>query len=139
MLAKGIEITEYIPQRNPFVMIDTLFYADEIKSVSGFLILPDNVMVEDGFLSENALVENIAQTAAAGIGYDCKKRNVEVPIGYIAAIKDLNIITLPAVGDIINTEVIVTNQVLNISVVKGIVKHNDNIIANCEMRIFIKE
>lgn len=139
MIATATEVLDYIPQRTPFVMIDKLVEVDEIKSVSGFHILPENILCSNGYFSESGLIENIAQTAAAGVGYTCKKNNTPVPIGYIASIKDLTIIQLPPINAAIITEVLVTNQVLNISVVKGTVTCLGEIIAQCEMRIFIKE
>ena len=139
MLASGNEVLEFIPQRAPFVMIDKILYSDEEKSVSGFKILASNILCQNGFLSESGLVENIAQTAGSGVGYVYKKNNIPAPIGYIAAIKDLKVFSLPPVDAEIITEVRITNKVLNITVVEGLVKHNEEIIATCEMRIFINQ
>lgn len=139
MLATGIEVLEYLPQRAPFVMIDKLVHSDDVKTISAFTILSTNILCVNGYLSESGLLENIAQTAGAGVGYICKQKKVIVPIGYIAAIKDLKVFRLPPVDAEIITEVTVTNQVLNITVVESTVQYNGEIIATCEMRIFIKQ
>ena len=138
MLTEGNEILEYLPQRPPMVMIDKLLYSDDVKTVSGLLVSDTNIFFDKGFLSESGLVENIAQTAAAGVGYVCKQENKKVPVGFIASIKDLLIHELPKAGDEITTEVMVTNQVMAVSIIKGSVYRDKTLLAECEMRIFVK-
>ncbi len=50
-------------------MVDTLLSSDGSTARTTFLIRPDNVLVENGVFSAAGLMENIAQTAAAGMGY----------------------------------------------------------------------
>lgn len=138
MLISGNEILEYIPQREPVVMIDKLLYAGTDKTVSGLLVTANNIFFDNGAFSESGLVENIAQTAAIGMGYLSKQENKKVPVGFIASIKDLKIHQLPVAGDEIVTEVVVTNQVMEVSIVKGVVYMGDALLAECEMRIFVK-
>ena len=138
MIASGSGILELIPQRPPVVMIDKLLFSDHQKTVSALTINSSCIFCENGFLSESGMVENIAQTAAAGVGYICKKEKIPVPLGYIAAIEDLKIVDLPRIGTEINTEVNIQNKVLDVTIVKGIVTANDELLAECEMRIFIK-
>jgi len=138
MLATPQEITTYIPQRPPMVMIHNLLEASEERAVTQLHILPDNIFVENNFFKEPGLVENIAQTAAVQVGYICVQRNVPVPIGYIAAIKDLKIFKFPPADSTITTSITVKNQVLDITLVEGEVRLNDEIMCRCEMRIFAK-
>jgi len=138
MLISGKEILDFIPQRPPVVMIDKLLYAGSDKTISGLLIKPDNIFFNNGFFTESGLVENIAQTAAVGMGFLSKQENKSVPVGFIASIKDLKIHHLPEAGDEITTEVVVTNQIMEVSIVKGVVYKNGVVLAECEMRIFIK-
>lgn len=138
MIAHGIEIIEYLPQRPPVVMIDKLIFSDSEKTISGLHIDTANIFTCDGHFSESGLVENIAQTAAAGVGYICKIENRKVPVGFIASIRNLKIYNLPAVGTDITTETTVTNQVMGISILKGSVYQDGKLMAVCEMRIFVK-
>ncbi len=138
MLVTGTEILECIPQRPPLVMIDKLLFADSEKSITGLYIDANNVLVENGFFSESGLLENIAQTAAAGVGYICKLENKKVPVGFIASIKHINIYHLPAVGTEITTEVKLTNRIMEVSIVTGSVYQDDVLMAECEMRIFVR-
>lgn len=131
------DITTYIPQRDPFVMIGRLVSADGNTTRTRFTVLEGNLLAENGFLTEPGLVENIAQTAAAGIGYICRAENRPVPVGYIGAVQNLAITQLPAVGEVIETEVTVKNQVFDVSIINGAIRSNGQVLAQCEMKIFI--
>jgi predicted hotdog family 3-hydroxylacyl-ACP dehydratase len=139
MIISKDNITSIIPQRQPFVMIDQLISCDEIYSNTTFLINADNVLVEDDELSEAGITENIAQTAAAGFGYIMQQNKKLIAVGYIAAIKDLEIFALPKVGETIETTVAITNQIFEVTIISGSVKCNGTLLASCEMKIYIKD
>lgn len=120
-------------------MIDQLVTCDEVYSNTTFLIKADNVLVEDGELSEAGIPENIAQTAAAGFGYITQQNKKPIAAGYIAAIKNLEIFALPKVGEIIETNVAITDHVFEVTIISGRVKCNGKLLAFCEMKIYIKE
>jgi predicted hotdog family 3-hydroxylacyl-ACP dehydratase len=120
-------------------MIDQLVECDEGRSQTTFLISQDNVLIDNNQLTEAGLVENIAQTAAAGVGYMARRVNKPVLIGYIGAIKNLEIFALPNVGDVIETEVTIEHQVFDITIISGTVNCNGVLMAKCEMKIFIKK
>ena len=138
MLATQDYIIKYIPQRAPMVMIHDLLEATEERAVTQLKITSDNIFVQHDALAEPGLVENIAQTAAVQVGFVCIQKNIPVPIGYIAAIKDLTFFSLPAINTTIKTTVRVKNQVLDITLIEGEVQQNDEILCRCEMRIFAK-
>ena len=133
------ELYQYIPQRPPFVMVDKIFEKAEDFLTSGFLVRSDNVMVENNLFSAGGLVENMAQTAALLAGTKFVDEGKEVPVGYIAGIKNLKINRLPACGEELHTRTIITHDLLNIQVVEGSVfDAQETEIAHCELRIFIK-
>jgi 3-hydroxyacyl-[acyl-carrier-protein] dehydratase len=138
MLATSTEILQYIPQRDPIVMVHELLEASDDHVVTLFSVKPDNVFVASGSFAEPGLVENIAQTAAVHVGYQCALKNIPIPIGYIAAVKNLRIEDLPAQDTSIVTTVRVINKVLDITVVEGKVEQNGKTLCTCEMRIFAK-
>ena len=137
LLISGNELLDLIPQRPPVVMIDKFIFSDDTSSVSGLTIPATCVFCENGFLSESGMIENIAQTAAAGVGYACKRDNKVVPIGFIAAIKNLEVFDLPEVGSELRTEVKIINRVMDITIISGTVSTNSKMLAQCEMRIFL--
>jgi predicted hotdog family 3-hydroxylacyl-ACP dehydratase len=132
-------ITSIIPQRPPFVMIDGLVSCDETSSSTVFQVKAENLLVHNGKLSEAGITENIAQTAAAGLGYITLRSNSPVLIGYIAAVKNLEIFAQPEVGAIIETNVTITNRVFDITIVSAAVKCGDTLLAKCEMKIFLNQ
>ncbi|MDJ1500165.1 3-hydroxyacyl-ACP dehydratase [Xanthocytophaga agilis] len=133
------DITRFIPQQHPIVMIDELYESDGLTTVTKFLIKADGLFVEDNQLKEPGLIENIAQTAAAGMGYQFVKQGEPIPVGFIGAIKYLQITRLPKVGDIITTQVTVLDTVLDITLIKGEIQLNNIFIASCEMKIVLKK
>ena len=139
MIAQGEQLKEYIPQRAPLVMIDTLEEATENLMESNLLIKPDNIFVENNQLREPGIIENIAQTAAAGLGFMQKSQNIPVALGFIAAIRNLKINVLPNAGQTLRTTVEVVNKVFDITIIKGSVHTVNELIAECEMRIFIQK
>ncbi len=128
-----------IPQKPPFVMIDALLLSDEKRTVSRFKIPEVNIFVKEGLFMEPGLVENIAQTAAARAGHEAASRNIPAAVGYIAAIKNLEIFSLPAVNDELETEIIIENQVFQVTVLKGVARCRGTILAVCEMKIFLTQ
>jgi 3-hydroxyacyl-[acyl-carrier-protein] dehydratase len=138
MLATKNEITRFIPQRDPIVMVHDLLEATDKSAVTEFDVSPDNVFVFEGFLQEPGMVENIAQTAAVYIGYQFMLKNLPIPIGYIAAIQDLKVEDLPPVQARLKTKVNVTNRVMDVTVVQGTVEVDGKILCSCEMKVFAK-
>lgn len=139
LLVTKEHITDYIPQRAPVVMIDTLNYCEGAITKTNFEIRKDNIFVKDGLFHEPGIIENIAQTAAVKAGYEVKKNGAEPLVGFIGAIKDLAIYKLPEIGDVIETTVIIKMEVMGITLVEGVSFCNGNKIASCEMKIFIQK
>ena len=128
-----------IPQKPPMVMVDRIIGIIAKKTVTTFLIRDDNVFLEDGFFREPGLIENIAQSAAAGIASVTLNADEEPKTGFIGAIRELKIFKLPKSGDEIRTTVTVTHEILNATVVAGQIILHDELIAECELRIFLEK
>ncbi len=128
-----------IPQRPPMLMIDALVKADEKEFETTFTVCENNILVENNRFTEAGLIENIAQTSAAGSGQQYINRNEPIPLGFIGAVQKLKIFHLPKVGDKLNTTVTLAHKVMNISVVKGIVYNQGKIAAQCDMKLFLQE
>lgn len=132
------DILPFIPQRPPFVMVDEIVSAEEQTCTTKFMVDAGNIFVKNDVLTEPALVENIAQTAAAHTGYLCKQKSEPVPVGFIGAVQQLEVFDLPAVGDTIETAIAVKTQVLNVTLITGKITCNKTPVAQCEMKIFIQ-
>jgi predicted hotdog family 3-hydroxylacyl-ACP dehydratase len=137
MIISKEHIESLIPQRPPFVMIDELIYSDEKVSRTRFRVREDNILVENGRLSEAGLLENIAQTAAARAGFFAKNEKGPVRVGYIGAVKNFEVFDLPGIHDTLETEIVISNQVFDVTVINGSIHCNNRLLAACEMKIFI--
>ncbi|WP_290799202.1 3-hydroxyacyl-ACP dehydratase [Flavihumibacter sp. UBA7668] len=133
------QLEQILPQRAPFVMIDALVADDPAQTETGFEILPENILTRNGKATAALLVENIAQTAAAGAGYKALQGNGPVLVGFIGAIKNLEIHALPEVGTRLKTITRQVNTVFNVSIVEGYVYKGDQLLASCEIKIFLQE
>jgi len=118
-------------------MIDTLESCDETGASTTFEVKADNLFVENGTLKEPALIENIAQTAAARMGYICQQEQKPVPVGFIGAVQQLKISNLPKIGDTLTTAITVKNQIFNATIIEGAISVNGTYLVSCEMKIFI--
>lgn len=128
-----------IPQRPPFVMIDSLISCGEHNTTTGFAIRADNIFVENGLFKEPGLVENIAQTAAARAGYISQQQNKPVDVGYIGSVNNLKVFSLPKTGDELITEITIENQIFDVTLILGKITCNAELIAQCNMKIFINK
>ena len=84
-------------------------------------------------------MENIAQTCAARIDYLARQKDEEVKIGVIGAINNMVITDTSKVGDVINTKVVVEEEVFNMTLVRAEVKREYETIATCKMKIALTE
>ncbi len=138
-LAEGAALLQWIPQRAPMVLIDKVWSADATQATTSLLVQEATIFCENGYLQAPALAENIAQTAAAQAGFLAQQQGIEAPVGFIGAMKNLVIAALPAVGEELQTQITVENSILNFTLIKGVSKVGERLIAEVEMKIFIAE
>ena len=140
MNLEKINILELLPQLPPFVMVDTLTHFDEVITRTRMQVMADNIFVENNTFTESGIIENIAQTCAARMGYINKYLcSDKVKIGFIGSIKDLVINELPKVGDELQTTIEVISEVFAITLVNARVETSGKLIASCEMKISITD
>jgi predicted hotdog family 3-hydroxylacyl-ACP dehydratase len=125
-----------IPQKPPMVMVDRLLEIEGKTTVTAFRIKSDNVFCEHGIFREPGLIENMAQTAAAGVGSKPGHEG-KPPLGFIGGIRNLKIHHLPQSGDEIITRVAVEHEVFDATVVTGQIFLKEVLIAECELKIFL--
>jgi 3-hydroxyacyl-[acyl-carrier-protein] dehydratase len=125
-----------IPQAPPMIMVDELLTAEGAVTETLFAIRPENVFVENGFFTEPGLIENMAQTAAAGAGAKPGEEGKKARTGFIGGIRNLKIHSLPATGDMIRTRVTLLHTVFEASVIRAEVFKEEILLAECEMKIF---
>ena len=81
-------------------------------------------------------MENMAQTVAAGEGNLARIEDRPITVGYIGAVKNLKVFDLPKIDDELITETKIETRLLDVAIVTGKVWRNDELIAQCEMKVF---
>lgn len=135
-----IDIHELLPQQEPFVMVGKLTHFDMEKTVTETTVKEDNIFTENGVFSASGVIENIAQTCAARIGYVNKyvlKKGIQ--LGFIGAIRNLKLHRCPKVGETIQTSIITIEEIFGMTLVKATVCVNKEILAESEMKIALSE
>ena len=137
-------VSKLIPQQPPMVMVDELLYHDDQKSLSNLHIENDNLFVEEGLLSEAGIIENIAQTAALRTGWNALQavgagEIKNPPVGVIGAVKNFILYSQPSVNTNITTEISIQTEIFNATIISGKVMAGDDLLAECEMKIFLQE
>ena len=136
---QDIDIQTLLPQRPPIVMVDRLLSADDRRAETELLVRVDNIFVEDGALKTYALIENMAQTCAAQLGYADVYVNGhnDVRIGYIGSIKRMRIETVPSVGEMLITRMEVQEEVMDMKLISAESYVDDRLIASAELKIAV--
>ena len=135
VLADGRDVSRFIPQKAPIVMVDTLYQCEPAKAVTGFNIRNDNMFCEDGLFREAGIIEHIAQSAALKAGYEQHTGNSTPPAGYIGSIKNFVLYFMPSAGAHLVTTITVKHVVGNVVVLHGKVTCDGKVAAECEMKV----
>jgi len=131
-------IKNLIPQREPMIMVDALCDATESEADTGLTIANENLFCDDGLFTEPGLIEHIAQSASAFIGYKALLTNKTPPLGFIGEVKKCRIHFLPRVGDELRTHISMISEVLEVALFAAETKVNGETAVQCQMKIYIK-
>lgn len=134
----GNEIKTFIPQREPFLMVDKIFSADEKSVETGLTISGDNILTDNGGeFSESGVIEHIAQSAACFAGYNDWLNKRPVVLGYIAEIKKFSLDVPVKAGDELKSTLSVVSTALNITLMNAQTFLDGKEIARCKIKIFM--
>ncbi len=136
---RSIDVHTVLPQQEPFVMIGHLTHFEMMTSTTETEIAKSNIFVDNGRFSTAGMMENIAQTCAARIGfynkYILKK---EVQVGFIGAVRNYVINELPAVGSTISTRVDILEEIFGMTLANAEVKCNGRVMATAEIKLSVR-
>ncbi|MBW1657503.1 ABC transporter permease [Flavobacterium quisquiliarum] len=130
-------------------MVDLILDIDANFVETIFLIKEDNIFVQNNVFIEAGLIENTAQTCSSIVGkkyfFDengTENENVNV-IGFISALKNVKIHSLPKVGDTIITKADLISKfagddytLCTMSCQSSV---EDQILLECEINLFIQK
>ena len=139
-LLRQIDVHELLPQQEPFVMIGKLTHLDSTLTITETVVEAGNIFVDDGRLSASGMMENIAQTCAARIGYVNKyilKKGIQ--LGFIGAVRNFEVKSLPKMGDTLVTRVEVKEEIFGMTLANATIESNGVQLVSTEMKIAVKE
>ncbi|QQQ27422.1 hypothetical protein [Chryseobacterium indoltheticum] len=131
-------VENLIPQKFPFVMVNSISEYSEEHLVSGFTIKEENIFVHEGVFQASGLIEHQAQSVALHTGYKFYLLGKEAPTGYIGAIKTFQAETLPKIEDQLVSEVKIINEMMGVTLVQISTTVNNQVIATSEMKTVVK-
>lgn len=137
---RAIDIHTLLPQQEPFVMIGGIVQYDDENVKTETVIKPENIFVDNGSFSTAGMIENIAQTCAARIGYINKyilKKGVQ--IGVIGAVRKMKIIGHPKAGDTIVTHVQILEELMGMTLALATITCNGELLAKSQIKLAVKE
>lgn len=136
---RSIDVHLLLPQQEPFVMIGSLTHFEMMTSTTETLIKEDNIFVDDGRFSAYGIMENIAQTCAARIGFYNKFiLHKDVQIGFIGAVRKYSISRLPSAGSVITTTVDIIEEIFGMTLASATVVNEGDVIARAEIKLSVK-
>ncbi|MDR6760706.1 3-hydroxymyristoyl/3-hydroxydecanoyl-(acyl carrier protein) dehydratase [Flavobacterium sp. 2755] len=149
ILNTGVDIQNYLPHRAPMLMVDLILDIDANFVETTFLIKEDNIFVQNNVFIEAGLIENTAQTCSSIVGkkyfFDedgTENENVNV-IGFISALKNVKIHSLPKVGETIITKADLVSKFVGddytLCTMSCQSSVEDQILLECEINLFIQK
>lgn len=133
-----IDPLDLLPQRPPFVMIDHLAGYDERTTTTTLVVTADNIFVEGGEMLATGMIENIAQTCAARLGYYNLISGQPVKIGYIGAVSNLHVERQARVGETLTTTITVEEEVMGMTLASATVAVGDETIVTASIKISVR-
>lgn len=129
------DILQIIPQRPPFVFVDEVLYADERGAKVRYVITKECPLVNDNKLPLAGVLEHVAQSCAARIGFLQNQTNQPIRIGYIGRVKSIEVLRNPKVGELLTTEVNLIEEVFDISLLSCTTRVEDEVIAQTTIKL----
>ena len=131
------------------LMVDLILNLDANFVETVFLIKEDNIFINNGIFIEAGLIENTAQTCSSIVGkkYFFDKEGIENEnanvIGFISALKNLKIHSLPKVNDTIRTKANLVSKFVGddytLCTMSCESLLDDKILLECEINLFIQK
>ncbi len=129
--------SKYLPQQPPFLLVDDILFCEGKVCRTDYTVSAAHPLFFGDYLSEAGLMEHIAQSCAARIGYlEVHSKHSEVRVGVIGSVRNLTIHRLPAEGEYLETQVEeVFEGFMDMSVLQAEVRIGNEVVAACEMKV----
>lgn len=140
MKYQGADIKRLIPQRFPFIMVNSIEECGTDSAATTLTIRSDNYfMLTDGTMAETGLIEHMAQSCSALAGCQAlSKEQEKPPVGIIGEVKHFVCHRRPKLGECVHTVVNFYMSFGQITMAKGISSIGEEQIAEIDLKIFIQ-
>lgn len=135
----GEQLTNLIPQKEPFVLIHSLQSVSDKVCVTEFSFSTNHILCENKKLSAAGLLENMAQSAGCKIGFEDFLKGKKPRVAYIGEVREFSFSRLPFAGENLQTEITIENTVFGtVTVMVGKIFIGKELIASCKMKVFFQ-
>lgn len=136
---RSIDVHTVLPQQEPFVMIGAMTHFEMGTSTTETTVSADNIFVDNGCFSPSGIMENIAQTCASRIGFYNKYiLHKDVQVGFIGAVRDFEVASLPKVGDTITTTVDIIEEIFGMTLANATVTCRGSVLATARIKLSVR-
>ena len=138
MTFEPIPAKEVLLQQPPFVFVDKIVYYDDSITRIQYLVPEVGLMIDNGHLCSAGVMEHMAQAMAARAGYVSRFiLHVPIRLGMLGQIKNFSLTRHPLCGELIETTVRLTHEMMGISLAEIVVSCSGEMIANAYVKTFI--
>ena len=143
-----IEYKNFLPHREPMLMVTRLLSIDDTSVHTEFEVTDSCVFVKNNVLAEVGLIENAAQACSAIVGQTFFEKDDLTGegnslVGYISAIKKIEIFDVPKSGDVVTTRASLLSRfdtgAVTICSMQCSTFNNDELIVACTLNFLIHE
>ena len=132
-----IEFRDLIPHRAPMVLIDSVTEYGPSRISARREVRPGNPFVEEGELSDAALLEVIAQTIAAGDALFARSRGGRVRRGYLTGLTGVVIEGRARDGETVEVQADCLKRMDGMGLFDASARVGDRVLAQGRFKLFV--
>lgn len=120
-------------------MVDRVLRCEGREAVTELTVRKENIFLDDNILSPAGIIENMAQSCAARMGYANVMKDEPIRIGYIGDIRDCTILRQPKCNETLHTHIEIIEEVFNLTLAYVTTRINGETIATARMKIALTD
>jgi 3-hydroxyacyl-[acyl-carrier-protein] dehydratase len=129
-----------VPHRPPFLFVNSLLEFSGDTGIVESVIAPDNLFLdEEGCLGEIAMIEIMAQAAAAVKGYSNLKNGEEIKKGFLVDSREFLFNKKCYKGEIIHTKIEITKSFSGFSILTGRLERDGEELAAGTLKLWVPD
>ena len=145
---EALDFSNFLPHRAPFLMVEKVLSIGNDHVATSYTIPKTSIFNDHGYFNEAGLVENAAQTCSSIVGKsyfkddDLQGEGTKL-IGFISAIKKVNIYACPKVETTITTKATLISRLdteaYSLCTIACTTTQDDKELVSCELNLVIRE